>query len=475
MAARSVLDWFVLATADLPSRWRKLRLPSKFAFGASIVVLAGMAHLGTIVAGHIRENVLQQSASAAALYMDRFVNQHVQELATNSVLSDESRMVLERLLSPASMHRPVVAFRIWKGDIVAFSNERELIGKTYARTASRERAWQGNVAVEFEQPDGDDDEQVRSLKLPVLEVYAPVRQRDTNRIIALVEIYEIAVDLKQELWVSQLYAWSAIAAITLTVILLLFSMASSEKIERNSLLGRIGQLSQLRAESEMRTHRVSQASLQLCAMNERSLRNVGNELVEGPGQDIALALLKFDALEELANSASGASPSCDVELKEDLEAIRHALNDTLGHIRRVAGEFPPSDIEQLTLRETLVKAVLRHQLQTGVLVDFDCPGIPEQASFPLKASLYRIVLEGLGKTYPATAQRVSVSGDNESRMVVEIIGRCDSQLDIDDGRFQSLRDRIDAAGGQFSVVQTPSGDLSLIVELNFAPGELADG
>ena len=162
-----------------------------------MLVIAGMAHLGVIVTGHIRENVIQQSAAAAAMYLDSFVERHVQELSTKSLLSEENRQALERLLSPASMHRPIIAFRIWKDDTVVFSNERELIGKTFARTASRERAWQGQMAAEFEQPDGDDDEQVRSLELPVLEVYAPVRERGTGRIIALVEIYEIAVELKK--------------------------------------------------------------------------------------------------------------------------------------------------------------------------------------------------------------------------------------------------------------------------------------
>src|SRR6185503_2937286 len=239
------------------------------------LVLAGMIQLGMTVTGHVRETALQQSASAVALYMDSFVAGRVQELATKSTLADEDRLALERLLSPASMHRPIIAFRIWKGDTVAFSNERDIIGQSFPRTAARERAWQGQVALEFEQPDGDDDEQVRSLNLPVLEVYAPVRQRGTNRIIALIETYEIAVEVKNEVWRRQLSAWIAIIAVALTAIVLLFAIAGTGEMERNSLIGLLGQLSMQRAESDRHRLRVSRASMRMCASNERSLRNVG--------------------------------------------------------------------------------------------------------------------------------------------------------------------------------------------------------
>src|SRR5262245_2768789 len=126
-----------LLAAEIAARWRHLGLPTKLAAGTSVLVLGGMVYLGVIVSGHIRENVLQQSASATALYMDSFVARHVQELAANSTLSEESRLVLDRLLSPASMHRPLIAFRIWKGDTIVFSNERNLVGQTYARTSAR--------------------------------------------------------------------------------------------------------------------------------------------------------------------------------------------------------------------------------------------------------------------------------------------------------------------------------------------------
>ena len=97
------------------------------------------------------------------------------------------------------------------------------------------------IGVEFDIPGGDDDEQVRSLKVPVLEVYAPVRKKGTGRIIGVVETYEIALELTNEVWINQLATWVSAIAIILTINMLLFAMAGTGTRERNSLLGQIGE------------------------------------------------------------------------------------------------------------------------------------------------------------------------------------------------------------------------------------------
>jgi signal transduction histidine kinase len=473
MAISSRLLPIGLPFAQLAGWWQGLRLPSRLAAGASVLVVAGMAHLGVIMTDHIRESVIQQSAAAAALYMDSFVERHVQELSTNSVLSEENRLALERLLSPASMHRPVIAFRIWKNDTVVFSNERELIGKTFLRTASRERAWQGQMAAEFEQPDGDDDEQVRSLDLPVLEVYAPVRERGNGRIIALVETYEIAVELKNNVRASQAAAWVAIVAIGLTVVLLLCSMATTDTIERNSLLGQIGELLRLR-------QKMRHANLQVSAMNERSMRGVGDELHEGAGQHVALALLKFEALEQLMAKAGSVITLSTSEQRDDLEAIRAALKATLRHIRNLDRSFLPTDIEGVSAIEIFAKAARCHERRTGTSVEFESRGLPDQLPFALKACLYRFALEALDQTWATVgSQRLRALCDDET-MVIEIVGDPGSSANVLPSNvnglaLDSLRDRIEAIGGKFKCASTPSGELSLVAELSVSDMEMAGG
>ncbi len=73
---------------------------------------------------------------------------------------------------------------------------------------------------EFNQID-EDDEQIFDVPLPILEVYAPVRERGTGRIIALIETYEAAAELETRIQTAQAFAWLLIGASTLGIGLLL--------------------------------------------------------------------------------------------------------------------------------------------------------------------------------------------------------------------------------------------------------------
>jgi signal transduction histidine kinase len=477
MLPTALLQRMILLAADLSPWWRGLRIPTKVAATASMLVLTSMVYLGVLVTGHVTEGVVQRSAAAAAHYMDSFVEAHAQELATRSALSAESRDALERLLSPAAMRRPIVAFRIWKGDTIVFSNERQLVGNNFPRTAARERALQGYVVPEFERPDGDDDEQVRSLNLPILEVYAPVHERGTGRIIAIVETYEIAVGLKSEILASQVGIWLAIAVVALTLVMLLAGMANAG----NSLLGQIAELTHLRAESERNRLRISHASLHVSEINERALQRFGDELHEGPAQLVALAMLKFDSLERLASEARKVAPGLDSEDMEELKTIRQALNEALHRIRGVAACLPLPDIEPLSVAETLARAARQHERLTGTAVRLETYRLPVQLPFPVKACLYRFVLESLGM-YASTGahlSRISVSSDS-GRIVVRTSG---SDATASAGprplaahglKLKSLRDRVEAVGGSVMFSATPAGP-ALIAELNLANMEPASG
>jgi signal transduction histidine kinase len=474
MAVLLLFRYVLLSAGDAFSGWWKFRLPTKVAAGASLVVLSGMACLGFVLTGYIKENIIQRSAAAAALYMDSFTECYVQELAAGPALSDENRQALERLLSPASTHRPIIAFRIWNGDTIAFSNERELIGMTYPRSASRRRAWQGQVAVEFEQPDGDDDLQVRSLMLPVLEVYAPVRERGTGRIIALVETYEIGVELKREVWIAQLAAWAVITSIAFLIVVLLFGIVRAHGTQHKRFLNRIAELSRLRTQSENRRRKISVANLHLGEFHERSLRRAASDLNIGPIQFLALVLVKFRALEELTSRAKAAMPSMADQYAEDLEIIHKALTDALNHVRCVATDLFPANVADLSVSETFVKAVRCHERQTGVAVEFKAHGLPRQLPFPVKACLYRIILESLTCSSAASGAQAQsiIASYHDDKLMIEIAssdgcGHPQSHP-ISNATLRTLRSRIEAIGGDLSFGSTPAGGRSLVAELNFS-------
>jgi signal transduction histidine kinase len=474
---------FTVQAAPALRRWRELRLPHRLAVGACALVLAGMTYIGFYVTDHIREHAIQRDAAAVALYMDSVVERHVQELASKSTLSEANLQALERLLSPALMHRPVVAFRIWKDDTIIFGNEHQLIGRSFPITPARKMAVDGHVGVELDHPDRDDDEQIWALNLPILEVYAPVRQRGTGNIIAIVETYEVAVDLTREIWTEQLVAWLIVLAIAGIDIFLMVTLARSGMRERDSFIDRIAELSRQRAESEQHRQRVSNASLQVSAMNERSLRLVGDELRDETAQHIALALLKFESLHDLVSrSKRDADPEADNN-EADLETIRTALNDSLRHIRGVAGNLLPSDFEDLSVVDVLSRAARQHQRRTGVAVKIETCNLPEQLPFPIKACLYRFALESLDEMpTDARAGMPSLCATCEKgKIVLEVRGgHAASAANSPQNSalipsFVGLRDRIEAAGGKLRLASTATGEFALVAELNFSEIEQSGG
>ena len=117
--------------------WRDLDIAARLASIASIVMFCGLLFVGVVAAAQIEDGMVHRSAAATALYMDSFVEGHVQELGTGSALLPENREALEKLLAPAAIGRPIVSFRIWVDDTIVFSNRRDLIGRTFAPGNSR--------------------------------------------------------------------------------------------------------------------------------------------------------------------------------------------------------------------------------------------------------------------------------------------------------------------------------------------------
>jgi signal transduction histidine kinase len=445
---------------------RQSRLATKLAIAASICVTIAAMYAGVTLSASVRDNILQHTAAGAALYMDSFVASHVQELATKNGLSAENREALETLLSPASMHRPIVAFRIWKGDTIVFSNERALIGKTFPRSHSREQALQGHIDLEFDHPDGDDDEQVRSLKVPILEVYAPVRQKGTGRIIAIAQTYEIAIDLKHELGVRRVTIWTSIVAVALTFILLLMSMAGVGRRERRNLFGQI-------AEGERKRRKIATANMNLTEINERSLRRVETDLQHGPVQNVTLALLKLDPDHWAYCNTNGLTVRNVTQCMEDIEAAREALSETIRQMKGVCTTAVPARIAELSPSETLALAAREHYRSSNHQVEHDFANLPGQLPLQLKACLFRIALEGLQATTGGKqSQQIRCSHAGNSVMV-EIVGATGGK--DKPGRLVNLQDRIDALGGTLTVQSSPEGQLSLTVELNLSHMGIAVG
>jgi len=467
MAANSLPRLALPLLLPIRGWWQALERARKLTVALSVMVVCGVLYVCSFVANHIEQAFGHKAAASTALYMDSFVEPLVQELAVTSSLSAENRQALERLLSPASVGKPVVAFRIWVGDRVVFSNRSEIVGRRFPASARRERAFQGDVIANFDL-DGEEEAQERALHTPILEVYAPIRQTGSNRIIALAEISELAVDLMREIRAAQYASYVVIASAAIGLLLVLFSLT-------DGLQMRIGELALQRDAHDEFRRRVLKANGRVLELNERNLRRVGRELHAGPLQLAALALLKLDALSE---APAGTEDNATMRAA-DIDVIRQALKECLRQIRDVSAGLAPSEIESLSLPEAISTAVCLHELRTAALVTCEFRDVPQEAAYPLKACLYQFVEEGLAAaSRHGAAGSIHISAAGGESLQVDLawqteFARASSWLMEDlELKSERVRHQIEALGGTLTL-QSPA-DRQVRIQVRFGVGDMGN-
>ena len=115
---RAVLAYF-------PARYRACSLATQFTLAAALVIVVTMTILGSWVAARIESGVASNIAAAAALYMDGFIEPHVQELASSDVLSPASRRALSELVKTTDLQKHIAAIKIWRTDGTIAYSDRE--------------------------------------------------------------------------------------------------------------------------------------------------------------------------------------------------------------------------------------------------------------------------------------------------------------------------------------------------------------
>jgi hypothetical protein len=244
----------------LLAQWSALSLSARFALAAAAIVGVSMLLLGQWLANRIESGVVQAEAAAAALYTDGFIEPHVQELTHGTSISPRKAQLLDELLSPKTIGKPIVGFRIWQGNTIVHSNRSELIGRTFPPSARRDKAWQGHVASYYQAHGSEDYRTDEAPKRPILEIYAPVRETGAQRIIALAETYEIVSTLPEALSAARREGWIIVVSAGIAVLALLSGIVEkgSQAIEasKTALNAQVSELSRLLAENNRLQQRV---------------------------------------------------------------------------------------------------------------------------------------------------------------------------------------------------------------------------
>ncbi|MDA0652678.1 MAG: histidine kinase [Proteobacteria bacterium] len=356
-----------------------------------MVLLMGMLIIGYWVTMEIKEGVTHNTAAATALYMDSFIAPRVQELDQTNRVSPETQRTLDNIFKDSELKHRIVSFKIWKQDgLIAYSSNASIIGKIFPVTEELTRSWAGEVAAELDDLHDDEDVLERAGGQSLLEIYSPIRETNTGRVIAVAEFYETATELKQNLFRAGVESWLVVAGVTLLMMIALSGIVvrGSRTIERQRTLlqARVEELSTLLSQNRELRNRLQISSNRVAEINERYLHRIGADLHDGPAQLISYALLRLDSLRSAfrKHDSDGKDP-------DEIGAIREALHEAMVDIRELSAGLTLAKLEEMSPLMVLKEIIGAHERRTETAVTLNIDSIPEELPLPLKISAFRFI------------------------------------------------------------------------------------
>ena len=441
---------------------RKLSRSTQFVIVAALILGLTMFFVGELVSERIERAAVQSAAEAGAHYMEAFLEPYVQEMSRDNFLSAESIKSLDSLMETRSLRRHIVSIKIWRPDgTVVYGTDKSITNRKFPMEEIAD-ALKGNVVTDLEDLKQEENQFERNMNVPLYEIYAPLREFNTGKIIAVGEFYEKADSLEQEIKRVRQQVWMVVGAATLAMLTLLFFLVRRGEtiIQRQQVALRLRLLEQtrLRISNAALQRKMTTATEEFSRINELTLRRIGADLHDGPAQLLTLILIRLDDLAE----------NCTEVDQESLETIRGAATDALREVRELSRGLALPEINDLSLQEELQLVAQRHEQRTGTKVKLTLGTLPQEASLPLKLCLYRFVQETLNNAYRhAHGHGQAISADYMNGLLHISVkdngpGMASDAMVVDTaGRTRlglvGLRYRVESLGGLFSIDSSAAG------------------
>jgi signal transduction histidine kinase len=441
--------------------FNKLTLARQYMLVSLFVMLAGMVVIGIWISQEIETAVTNRTAAVTALYVDSYISPHLQSLKENDQLTPDEIAALERLLSDTSLGQQIVSFKIWSPDgVILYSPNRELIGQKFEVEGELAEAMWGQVVTEVSDLSKPEQAYERQFWDSLIETYAPSWASGSDEILAVSEFYQTTDTLAAEIRTAQLRSWLLVGAVMLVVYLLLAGLverASRTIVRQQSQLEEnVAQLHTLLAQNQQLHGRIRRAASRTTAINEQNLRRISADLHDGPAQDLALALLRFQPLKDEILTTNPA-------VKPDFETIEKAMESAMHELRTISAGLRLPEIQAIPLLEAVQRAVHDYEQKTGAEAVVTLgDSLPDDVPLPVKITMYRIMKEAMANSYKhAEGQGLAVYVyATEDELVVEI---SDSGPGFVPGAaggngrlgLTGMRERVELLGGQFDILTKP--------------------
>jgi signal transduction histidine kinase len=438
--------------------WSDYTLSTRFLFIGSLIIIVTMALIGAWVDNRIRESVVRNASAVSALYMESLISGPVQELAHRDRLSAGAKQAISELIEDTVLGLTIMEIKVWHPDgAVVFASDATLVGNRPPITHELSEALLGRVTAEFNDRDDAESLSERVYGRPIFEVYAPVYQKGTQRIIGAAEIYEDATNLLRDFTIARQQSWLVVGSLTAAMMSILFAVVyrSSQLLvhQKAALEAKYLEQAELMTQNAELRARMASTHKKNADILDQQLRRVGADLHDGPAQLMALALLRLHEIvadDAPDQSARGNEPS--------VSAIRSAMEKALAETRAISAGLQLPELDGMTPEMVIRLAIENHQRLTKSEVSLATDAFPGTLPLAHKTCLFRCVQEGLSNAFRhanGDGQYVSATGDR-NRIVLTIE---DAGPGFDSARLQDsaklgvsgMRRRVESMGGTFNI------------------------
>jgi signal transduction histidine kinase len=372
----------------------RLTLAERFQLANTLVLLVGTLVVGAWVGAQIETGVLNRTASVTALYVDSIISPHLQSLAEGGNLAPRDEWALTELVGEHLLSQQVVGFKVWSpAGVILHSPDERLVGQAFPHDPGLARALRGEVSAHLSNLEEAENAYERERWDRLLEVYAPVRAHASGKIIGVTEFYQHPDDLVAEINAARIRSWGVMALVGLATYALLAGIVKrgSDTIvaQDSALRERVAQLSALLDQNARLHQRVRSAGARTTAINEQALRRVSADLHDGPGQALALALLRLEGLKSRPDCAT-----CDPS-SHDFAVVQGAVRDALAETRAISAGLRLPELATLSVEDVAGRAVRDHERRSGTRVALYVHDVSKAAPLAVKIALHRGLQEAL--------------------------------------------------------------------------------
>jgi signal transduction histidine kinase len=443
--------------------WIRRSLFEQFAIASSVVLSLSVVAVGDWVGARIADGVLRGTSGAAALYMTNFVEPHVQAMDDGGSLTPEDARGLDAVSELLKSRRRVVSIKIWRPDgTIVYSAQKRLIGKQFP-TADILPSLSGKIRAGMAELDDGDSEFEQSLSMPLYEIFVPLYRTETEKIIAVAEIYEDARVLLRDQADAVGGAWLVVGSAGLCTLVVLFGIVHRASLviqrQRAAIERRFREKLRLLRKNDELQLSVREALRKSVQIDDLVQTRIGADLHDGPAQLMSHILLRLDEVE--GHLRDNPSPA-----RALVQELRGDAKEALMELRAIsAGLFLPDIGDTANMEQVVQSIVGAHEGRTNCKVAYRAANVPKRLPREIIRCVGRVVQEALNNSYKhsgTTEQSVCLLGND--RVLNLSIMDTGSGMPTDKPASRShlaglgipgMASRVEALGGTFVLSSVP--------------------